>query len=226
MTRYHFTRESSNAKTGPIPVTTTSADTCPDSCPFKRNGCYADGGPLRMHWDKVTRGERGTDLPGLCEQIESLPAGQLWRHDQAGDLPGRNNRIAPAQLREIARANVGRRGFTYTHKPATPANLRAIREASALGFTINLSANSLAHADTLAETAPGLPLVAVVPEHPGKTTSTPAGRPVTVCPATYRDDVTCASCGLCQRSNRRAIVAFPAHGSSRRKAAEASTAAS
>ncbi len=47
-----FTRVSSNAKTGPIPVTTTSEETCPVSCPLKRNGCYADAGPLALFWRK------------------------------------------------------------------------------------------------------------------------------------------------------------------------------
>jgi hypothetical protein len=47
--------------------------------------------------------------------------------------------------------------------------------------------------------------------------ATPAGRKVVVCPATYRDDVSCASCGLCARQ-RSAIVGFPAHGAAKRKA--------
>jgi hypothetical protein len=38
---------------------------------------------------------------------------------------------------------------------------------------------------------------------------------VVICPATQRDDVSCASCQLCQRQ-RTAIVGFPAHGSRHR----------
>ena len=41
--------------------------------------------------------------------------------------------------------------------------------------------------------------------------TTPDGRRVVVCPATYRDDVNCKSCGLCQKA-RDVIVGFPAHG--------------
>jgi hypothetical protein len=44
------------------------------------------------------------------------------------------------------------------------------------------------------------------------------GRQVATCPAAYRDDVTCASCGLCQRQDRKLIVGFPAHGYSKGKA--------
>jgi hypothetical protein len=46
-----LTLVSRNAKTGPIPVSTTTRETCPDVCPFRKDnegGCYAEGGPIRM----------------------------------------------------------------------------------------------------------------------------------------------------------------------------------
>jgi hypothetical protein len=46
---------------------------------------------------------------------------------------------------------------------------------------------------------------------------TPAGRKVVVCPATQRDDVSCATCALCARQ-RDVIVGFPAHGVAKKKA--------
>jgi hypothetical protein len=48
--------------------------------------------------------------------------------------------------------------------------------------------------------------------------ATPEGRKVAVCPATYQDNVSCATCQLCQRAKRKVIVGFPAHGASKRKA--------
>ena len=137
----------------------------------------------------------------------------------AGDLPGHGKRIDVRALAALVRANTGRRGFTYSHKPITAGNLAAIHNANAGGFTINLSADTLAEADRLAET--GLPVVVVLalPEGERHTVTTPAGRTVATCPATYRDDVTCASCGLCQRQNRKVIVGFPAHGNTKRAAA-------
>ena len=56
MTTYHFTAKSRNIKTGPIPVTVSSGDTCPDACPFLRAGCYAAGGRLALHWRAVSDG--------------------------------------------------------------------------------------------------------------------------------------------------------------------------
>lgn len=222
MTRYHLKMRSGNEKTGPIPVSVSGADTCPDACPFKAgNGCYAEGGPMAIHWGKVSRGERGNAFYEFLDEVRAISAGSLWRHNAAGDLPGCGDEIAAIALAELTSANKGKRGFTYTHKPLTEANARAIAAANAGGFTVNLSANNLAHADTLVDANVG-PVVAVVPATVDgavtKTLATPAGRTVTVCPATYRDDVTCASCGLCQRAKRKTIVAFPAHGARKRKA--------
>lgn len=123
-------------------------------------------------------------------------------------------------MADLVAANKGRKGFTYTHYDVETdtQNREAVAEANANGFTVNLSANNLDHADALAATGAG-PVVAVLPSDvTGKADiRTPEGRRVVVCPATYRDDVSCASCGLCARQ-RDAIVGFPVHGAAKRKA--------
>jgi hypothetical protein len=218
----HLTLKSNNAKTGPIPVSTTSEDTCPPTCPFYRDSCYAHLGPLGLHWGKVTRGERGHTWSKFCARIASLPAGQLWRHNQAGDLPGDGLSINAEALDQLVEANADKRGFTYTHYPLTGEseteahNRDAVRRANEAGFTINLSGNNLAHADHLASLDIA-PVTTVLPSDTDDNTYTPAGRKVVVCPATQRDDVSCATCQLCQRS-RDVIVGFPAHGPRKRRA--------
>ncbi len=213
-----FTRVSSNAKTGPIPVTTTSEETCPTSCPLKRNGCYADAGPLALFWRKVTEKRAGLAWSDAMGKIAALPKGTLWRHNQAGDLPGEGDAISAFHMGELIRANKGKRGFTYTHKPMNSArNIEAVRAANQEGFTVNLSADNLAEADKLADMAIG-PIVVVLPAERTRATVTPKGRKVAICPATISDNVTCADCGLCALVNRKAIIGFPAHGASKRKA--------
>lgn len=211
---------SGNKKTGPIPVSITSKDTCPSACPLKNNGCYADSWPLGLHWVRVTDGNaKQTDPNVALETIANLPDGQLWRHNQAGDLPGKGNRINRRSLRRVTKANKGKKGFTYTHKPPTARNLELVREANAGGFTVNLSANTLAHADELVEHKAGPVVVVLDSDTTGNVdVRTPAGRRVVVCPATYRDDVTCASCALCAIPDRKEIIGFPAHGAGKRKA--------
>ena len=210
----HLTPKSKNEKTGPIPVSTSSAETCPASCPFRAKGCYAKSGPLALHWAKVTSEGRGLGWEDFCAEIESLPENQLWRHNQAGDLPGAGEWIDASALSRLTQANVGRRGYTYTHKYGTESNREAIRSANANGFTINLSANNLAHADELAAHNAG-PVVVVLPSDQIRNCQTPGGRRVVICPATQREDVSCATCGLCQRQ-RAAIVGFPAHGNAKK----------
>jgi hypothetical protein len=150
----------------------------------------------------------------FCDEIRALPRGQLWRHNQAGDLPGVGSLINVQMMKELIAANKNKKGFTYTHKYETPENLAIIKEANQNGFTVNLSANSLKHADTLASLDCG-PVVVVLPSTQTTNTVTPEGRKVVVCPATYKDNVTCASCGLCQKQ-RSAIIGFPAHGNRKR----------
>lgn len=216
----HLTLVSRNVKTGPIPVSTTTAESCPNACPFNnanKGGCYADAGPLAMHWRKVTNGVAGDTFGAFLDKIARLPKGQLWRHNQAGDLAGKGDSLDVQALTFLVKANRGKKGFTYTHKPlTTDAERVAIKEANAKGFTVNLSGNNLDHADTLADMDIA-PVVVVLPHDATSNTVTPKGRKVVVCPATQRDDVSCYTCGLCARL-RDAIIGFPAHGPSKKKA--------
>ncbi len=212
--KYHFIRQSANSKTGPIPVTYSQRETCPPSCPHYRSDCYAEDFYTRMSWDKVA--ERGGTLDALCASIAALPDGQLWRHNVAGDLPGEGETVDAAALGEIVRANIGKRGFTYTHKKNADG-LYWASQATQWGFTVNLSADDAGDADTLAEADAG-PVVAIVPMDTPEKSYTPAGRTIIVCPAQTRDGVTCASCGLCARADRGVIIGFRAHGTRARVA--------
>ena len=229
----HFTASSANVKLGPMFTTTSGRSTCPDACPLKRSnggGCYGESGPMIFHWNAVDRAERGTTFEGLCDAIAKLPAGQIWRHNQVGDLPGENNKINGGLLAKLARSNRGRRGFTYTHKPvldsqdkAAGKNRDAIASANRKGFVINLSANSLAHADKLAALNIA-PVVTILPAGVEDNTQTPEGRRVVVCPAQKRDGVTCLTCRLCSRGDRSVIVGFIPHGTSKRRVAQIASA--
>lgn len=224
MINVHLTPKSANVKTGPIPVSTTSAATCPPDCPFNnKNGCYASSGPLALHWAAVTSGARGTSWNQFCDDIASLPEGQLWRHNQAGDLPGNGLEINGAALGDLVKANKGRRGFTYTHyNPANGKNAAYIKGANDWGLTVNLSANTPDHADDLAALDIA-PVVTVLPIDQKENSYTPGGRKIVVCPATIRDGISCATCKLCAVRDRSVIIGFPAHGTSAKKAARVFT---
>ena len=214
---YHLTKKSGNMKTGPIPVSTSTQDTCPDTCPLKESGCYAKGGPLAIHWSQVTSGKRGADFATFCESIAALPKNQLWRHNQAGDLPHNDGVIDKEALQRLTRANNGKRGFTYTHHVANKKNLQALRNANRQGFTVNMSANSPTQAAELFNRSLNIPIVTVSPIDAPKV-QTINGVKIVTCPAVTADNVTCSSCGLCQEANRYYVIGFPAHGSSKKAA--------
>nr|WP_051237496.1 hypothetical protein [Ottowia thiooxydans] len=62
------------------------------------------------------------------------------------------------------------------------------------------------------------PMVTVLPTEQTKPSVTNDERLVAVCPASIRSDVSCATCGICAKPERRAIIGFPAHGTGAAKA--------
>lgn len=216
MSRYTLTVDSSNQKTGGIPVSTSSPDTCPGSCPFMKNGCYGDSGPMRFHWQKVGTGERGVSWAEFCVKVSNLPDGQLWRHNQAGDLPGEIHcgvdLIDREKMSTLILSNNGKRGFTYTHKTEMNSDLATIEMCNESGFTVNMSANNPEHADFLS-IGNRAPVLVVLPSWESrKAFKTAQGRTVLMCPAIYSEK-TCSDCRWCQDHKRNFIIGVPAHGS-------------
>lgn len=209
---YLFTRISNNGKTGPIPVTTTHADSCPDNCGAKGKFCYARFGPLGMHWNRLTQGIHKSKLlwHELLDKIAALPSGLRWRHNQAGDLDHKNGKIDKNKLEDLVYANKGKRGFTYTHHLLNWHNLESLVKANKAGFTINYSLDSVEQIDEF-EKCP-LPLVVILPENAPKVSFSPKGKKIVRCPATWRDDFNCSMCDLCMRPERNFVVGFPVHG--------------
>ena len=213
-----LTAKSSNRKTGPIPVTTTTPDSCPNSCPLKANGCYANGGPLKIVWE---RSRNALSQSEFFKAIKALPDGILMRHNQAGDLlKNKDETINLSFLKGLVKAAKDKKMFTYTHHDVSKKKNRdAIKMANENGLTVNLSANNLDQADEYKKLGIG-PVVSVVPEDFDEK-YTKQGNRVTICPASKSEYVTCMSCGLCQRAKRKTIIAFPIHGNSKKKAAAA-----
>ena len=211
-----FTAVSSNTKTGQIPTSTTERASCPTTCPFYDKGCYAKSGPQAIHWRKVSNAERGVSWAEFTKLIRKIAKGQLWRHNVAGDLPHNDGNIDYLQLRQLIDANKGKKGYTYTHHILNDHNVIAVQNSNALGFTVNASCESVDEADRVM-TEYNIPAVAVVnSEKTDRFYKTANGRKVITCPATIHENVTCATCGLCQVADRDYILAFPAHGNAKK----------
>jgi hypothetical protein len=237
-----FIPVSQNAKTGPIPVSIIERASCWPGCALYENGCYAETGALAMHWRRVSNGVADGSWSEFCASVAALRPGRLWRYAQAGDLPGYGPQIDGALLQELVLANSGKNAIAFTHKPVLGddpvaiENRRLIATDLEAGFTVNLSADSRAHADRLADLgiAPVVTVLArayarravrhrfkrqrdewaeTIGDWRDRTASlprhTPAGRRIAICPATY-SDATCKTCGACAHV-RDAVIGFPAH---------------
>ena len=210
-----FVKISKNIKTGEIPTTSSCRGSCPKACPFKFKACYAGAGYYtRMNWDKIDAGERGSDWNSLCDNVRKIKPGAVWRMNVMGDLPHYGEVIDFPKIQALVEANSDSAGFTYTHHDMSIAGNRfAVKYANSNGFTVNLSANGMTHADELADLNIGPVAVTMPSDFAEKVSYTPKGRKAIQCPATYRDDVTCKTCKLCAKSDRSVMIVFPAHGS-------------
>ena len=215
---YAMTRVSGNSKTGPIPITVSNKETCPPSCPLMDDGCFADAFHTKLHWDKVSSGERGKSWPEFLEDVKTIGKKALWRHNVSGDLRGQHNVIDRPSLKQLTKANKGKKGFTYCHYPMDCVNNReAIKEANDGNFIVNLSANNLAQADTY-KNLNIAPVVVILGEHAAKVNYTPEGKKVVTCPAQNTKKIQCINCELCANKDRDYIIGFRVHGTFKKKA--------
>jgi len=214
-----------NPKVGAgVMVTSSGRASCPPACPLKADGgCYAEYLHSARGWDRVDNGtiSSARDYAGLLYTIKALAPGTLWRHNEKGDLVGADNKIEAAAAGQLSRANKGRRGFTYTHYPVTAgpgvsesiaaSNCDVVAGMNKDGFTVNLSANTLAEADSYLALNIA-PVVVLMPKGADKVTHTPGGAKVVLCPADTDKGITCARCRLCQDGARGYVIGFEAHG--------------
>lgn len=223
-----LTMVSGNGKVGPIPVSTTEPESCPNECPLKspegagkaKNGnCYAAFGPLGMHWRKIGPNGRGSHWTLFCNAIKRFPKKQIWRHNQAGDLPKLNDKIDRDKTMELSEAAKHTQGWTYTHyDPTDSHNAEVIKSVNDNGgLTVNLSADNLNQADEYFGLDIG-PVCVIIPSNsPSRGNKTPNGLPIVVCPAQTQENMNCQQCRLCQKRNRKSIVGFLAHGTASKR---------
>ncbi len=213
--RFGFALKSSNIKTGPIPVTSSGRQSCPATCPFMGSGCYGENFRLGAYWQRLTAGDVGISWRQLLVKVAQLPPLTLWRHDQVGDLPPLRLAWGRVLLDELVAANLGRRGFTYTHHRLNEAGRIAVRQATAQGFTVNVSTETETAAD--AALAHGMRAVLTVADAVKWRWHTRGGNVAIVCPAQRFENITCASCQLCHSRPSNVVIAFLAHGTGAKK---------
>ena len=216
-------QKSSNEKIGPVSTTYAPTTHCVD-CPMKNAGCYAQSGMVGMHVRKLDAAARDSHAsPSRTARqeargIDALRArGQGLRIHTSGDCPTAEAARIVADAADRFMERGGGKAWTYTH-----AWRRMSRKAWG-GVSVLASVETLT--DAARAMRKGWAVARVVPHFSGDKAWTEGGVRWIPCPAQTRDDVTCDSCRLCWNDDKlRSIgagVAFEAHGSSKRKAAEA-----
>lgn len=220
MTETHLlqiTAKSGNTKTGPMPTTMRPESTCPSTCPFlpsgEIGGCYGTGRIMAM---ADTLSGYMTEDQAVAKASKGKAKDARWMRDRVvGDIVTADGAIDHAYVRFIARVakRLDLKPFGYTH--AMDRITRAdVRKINATGYVLNAStetAEGAARAVSL-----GMPTTIANDDIPEGTII--AGKRVVTCPAQTRDGVSCATCGLCAKPQRAAIVRFRIHGTAARKA--------
>lgn len=211
-THTNVVARSSNTKTGNIPVTYRDMDeTCPRECPFFNNGCYGDGrikGIARKHAKQVTQ---ESALSTLSKRDK---AARYLRDRVVGDIltDGKIDMDYVLGIAAVARqSSLIAFGYTHAWRRLTK---RMIKSIAASGYVMNASCETVEDVqEALAALMP-----AVITNDDIDDGTVISGKRVITCPAQTRDDVTCASCGLCAKPDRKVVIRFLVHGASKNRA--------
>lgn len=215
-TRLVFAKEQTEAiKLGPVSATYAAQASCPDACPFRGAGCYAEHGPLAMVTTKrLNRAASGRTALDVAREeaaaIDGLSATRDLRLHVVGDCPSDEaaHIVADAAERYVARGR-GRgcavRVWTYTHAWRTVAR--------ASWGCVSVLASCETHDDVRAARARGYAAALVVSDHTSRARDA-AG--VLACPEQTTRGVTCSTCRLCTDDTRLLaagiVIGFALHG--------------
>lgn len=216
-----FISNSKNIKTGAMSQTYTSSNTCPTSCKFKCNGCYAKSGHCAINWRKVDKGEGNnvTTPENLKQVVENNPCTPVIRHNVAGDIAreGTSN-IDEKLVKSLINAFKGHIVYTYTHCTPNKRNITIAKEARKCNFIINFSCETKEAVEKCrANDVPAVLTVSTM----SKATRRINNVTYAQCPATLHENIQCVNCGKCWKGDRKSVVVFPVHGAGKGKAKRA-----
>ena len=208
---------STNAKLGPVSATYASQASCPRSCPWYGNGCYAERGQVgwqtrRLNRSRVREAARIADAEARA--IDALTGDRLLRLHVVGDArtDAAARLLGAAAQRYARRGNAprhGRKVWTYSHA------WRAVSRAS-WGDAVSVLASVETVKEARQAMRAGYAAAVVVCAFERQGAYPIDGVTVVPCPNQTRG-VTCRECGLCRDDERlrRAglVIAFEAHGS-------------
>lgn len=218
----HVVLRTTNAKLGGGVATYRSKSTCPTTCPFYDNGCYAFSNIRTSRVaDRFGTESHSEQFARITDKVK---AGELVRHAVSGDVM-RSDSIGRRyvdwgyirEVDDLAQERPDLDHYSYTHA------WERIGDNPFEHAVFNASCETEEQVVQAADQ--GWDAVITVPdfEDPvvGKEIETTQGtKRVVPCPA-QTHGITCEECRLCAKPNRTAVVAFAAHGMGKFKAEDA-----
>lgn len=204
--------KSRNEKVGEISITYASQATCPNTCPLRGAGCYAELGRMGMITSKLnlstaTPLEAAREEARVIRELAKVSIRPLRLHG-VGDC---STEEAARIVSEACEEYKGEK-YTYTHAWETVP-----REAWG-SVSVLASCENLEQADDAMKR--GYAVAMVVPEHDGPRPYKVGGLTIQPCPQQTTPGVTCNSCRMCMNDKklleRKKIIAFAAHGQRKR----------
>lgn len=212
---------SKNAKLGPnVWATYVSQTTCPLSCPFRGNGCYAEAGHMRFVTTRLNRAAV-TSLEATVNEADKIRAVGSWGHgrlhvvgDATTDEQARilADAVAYYQTRWVNKGKPAPNVWTYTHghdtKRESWGTISVLRSCETVTQAVKAMDDGFAAAIVI-DYATDAPFA-----HPDDPS-------VTVIPCREQTGAAkdCASCRLCMRDDillrKRAVIGFKPHGTSK-----------
>ncbi len=200
--------------------------TCEPTCAFLPTGdiggCYGTG---RIFAIAAKFAQATVAYSALVERMRKgiSPSARFLRDRVVGDIVTDTSDIDHNYISAIA--DLAREfalipfGYTHAWRRFTRDDVARV---AATGYVMNASCET--REDIRAAIDLGMPVtIASDTIGEGETFIRPDGTSarIVTCPAQTRDNVTCASCGLCARANRAAIVRFEIHGMAKKRAGAA-----
>ena len=210
MRRVHWVAVTNDKKTGPIPVSYSGKETCPDTCSLKEGGCYAWGlFYIAKVGERVASGQYANTLRSALERRTAVA--RIVRHriagDMVGDIPGTLQDCA-----DVETAGLQNIGYTHAWKEEEVRPLKKWFRASCQSIEEVIEARSKGWGATLIVDKGTLTSAGK------KTFNLPNGETAYLCPARKETAtaraITCNDCTLCKISDKTVskTVIFEAHG--------------
>ena len=210
-----------------VSATWVAQQSCPDSCPLRSNGCYAELNKSGLHTHRLNQqaARRRKSKRALRLELAKLEAAGIrnltgkrqLRVHVVGDCP------SPTTARIVAKAMLeheqrkGQPAWTYTHA------WRDVPIEAWQGARVIASCNNVKEVGEAR--AAGYGTAVITPYHPSNKIYQLEGETIVPCPAQFKRNgvrvVTCETCTLCKRPDflrdRRLSVGFQPDGGSEKK---------